>query len=489
MEQGQEISFQEGRIKELENRVEGQKKVETCHSTQEDVLHKEETKPSYALIVTSDNMGKKEVERLIKKKVDPIQLRIRDATMQAGREGVILTTTSKETSTKLQEHIQGKVELKNLKIRTPKENRYHIKGLFTEAPGVLSYAAALRSGLPLGAGAAPGTTGGAAEEPARPVHEHVVFLTPTSQTDRPARDVVRLLKTNIDPAAKDIKDISLHYTRYGVTVFSNNKTSVTNMTRAIADNSVTRSALLVRVGEKRQPHVKFSGVDPDIAPQDFLARLSQRNPDLDLDLEKSKVRVTFRERAGTCAYIAEVNPAAFHKIMSRPRLSLGWTTVRASEDLHVPTCTFCASYGHGRSTCPVRDDSSKAVCMRCAGPHLGSACRVRMGDAEGGADSSAHQLWRIGAAPGTTGGAAEEPARPVHEHVVFLTPTSQTDRPARDVVRLLKTNIDPAAKDIKDISLHYTRYGVTVFSNNKTSVANMTRAIADNSVTRSGPAC
>ncbi|KAH7933456.1 hypothetical protein HPB49_012602 [Dermacentor silvarum] len=226
-----------------------------------------------------------------------------------------------------------------------------------------------------GAGDDRGSCGGARAPCARAL----VFLTPTSQTDRPARDVVRLLKTNIDPAAKDI---SLHYTRYGVTVFSNNKTSVTNMTRAIADNSVTRSALLVRVGEKRQPHVKFSGVDPDIAPQDFLARLSQRNPDLDLDLEKSKVRVTFRERAGTCAYIAEVNPAAFHKIMSRPRLSLGWTTVRASEDLHVPTCTFCASYGHGRSTCPVRDDSSKAACMRCAGPHLGSACRVRMGDAE-----------------------------------------------------------------------------------------------------------
>ncbi|KAH7933263.1 hypothetical protein HPB49_011013 [Dermacentor silvarum] len=127
MEQGQEISYQEGRIKELVNRVEGQKKVETCHSTQEDVCQKEETKPSYDLVVTSDNMGKKEVERLIKKKVDPIQLGIRDATMKAGREGVILTTTSKETSTKLQEHIQGKVELKNLQIRTPKENRYHIK--------------------------------------------------------------------------------------------------------------------------------------------------------------------------------------------------------------------------------------------------------------------------------------------------------------------------------------------------------------------------
>ncbi|XP_075531277.1 uncharacterized protein LOC142564241 [Dermacentor variabilis] len=127
IEQGQEISYQEGRIKELEKRVEDGKKIENHQPAQEDTQKEATTKPSYALVVTSDNMGKKEVETLIKKKIDPLQLGIRDATMKAGREGVILTTTSKEASTKLQKHMQGKVELKNLHIRTPKESRYHIK--------------------------------------------------------------------------------------------------------------------------------------------------------------------------------------------------------------------------------------------------------------------------------------------------------------------------------------------------------------------------
>ncbi|KAH7933746.1 hypothetical protein HPB49_016700 [Dermacentor silvarum] len=232
------------------------------------------------------------------------------------------------------------------------------------------------AGCGLGAPAA-----GAVGAPSRPMHDHVAFLTPTCQTDAPARDVVRLLKTNIDPAAKDIKDVSLRFTRYGVTVFTNQKQSIQNMKKAIEENSVTRSALIVRVGEKRCPHVKFSGVDPDIAPHDFLERLNDRNPGLGLDLETCKVRVTDRERAGTCAYIAEVNPEAFKELMSRPRLSLGWTMVRVTEDLHVPTCTFCATYGHGRTACPVRNDASKAVCMRCAGEHLGSTCIVRMGEA------------------------------------------------------------------------------------------------------------
>ncbi|KAH7985610.1 hypothetical protein HPB49_026343 [Dermacentor silvarum] len=126
MEQGQEISYQgeNQRTSEQSGRSEESRDLPFNSRRR---LSKRGNKPSYDLVVTSDNMGKKEVERLIKKKVDPIQLGIRDATMKAGREGVILTTTSKETSTKLQEHIQGKVELKNLQIRTPKENRYHIK--------------------------------------------------------------------------------------------------------------------------------------------------------------------------------------------------------------------------------------------------------------------------------------------------------------------------------------------------------------------------
>ncbi|XP_065305844.1 uncharacterized protein [Dermacentor albipictus] len=82
------------------------------------------------------------------------------------------------------------------------------------APGAASYAAALRSGGFLDAGAAPVAPGGAARGPAQPLHDHVCFLTPTAQTTAPARDVVRLLKANIDPAAKGIKDVSLRHTRW-----------------------------------------------------------------------------------------------------------------------------------------------------------------------------------------------------------------------------------------------------------------------------------
>ncbi|KAH7933573.1 hypothetical protein HPB49_014028 [Dermacentor silvarum] len=245
-------------------------------------------------------------------------------------------------------------------------------------PGGLSYAAVLGAGPAHSRVGQP--DGAAARAPSQQAHNHVAFLTPTAQTTTLARDVLRLLKTNIDPGAKHIKDISLHHTRYGLTVFSSNKQSLDNLQQAIKDNPVTRASMFVRLGQKRNPHVKFNGVGPEIAPDEFLRVLNERNEGLDLDLEKCKVRVTFPERAGTSAFVGEVDPEVFKRIMKRPRLSVGWTSVLASEDLHVPTCTYCATYRHGRMTCPHKDDPAKATCMKCGGNHLAVTCRVRMGD-------------------------------------------------------------------------------------------------------------
>ncbi|KAH6940820.1 hypothetical protein HPB50_007822 [Hyalomma asiaticum] len=87
------------------------------------------------------------------------------------------------------------------------------------------------------------------------MHEHVAFLTPTGRTESPARDVIRLLKSNIDPAAEEMRDVTLRSTRCGVTVFSRTRQSLANMQRAIEANSVTRAAVSMRVPERRRTHV------------------------------------------------------------------------------------------------------------------------------------------------------------------------------------------------------------------------------------------
>ncbi|XP_070385005.1 uncharacterized protein [Dermacentor albipictus] len=77
-------------------------------------------------------------------------------------------------------------------------------GVPAAAAGAVSYAAALR------ASPAAGSSGGGART--APTFEHVAFLTPTVPTTTPARDALRLLKTNIDPAAKNIGEVTLRHT-------------------------------------------------------------------------------------------------------------------------------------------------------------------------------------------------------------------------------------------------------------------------------------
>ncbi|KAH6920328.1 hypothetical protein HPB50_028686 [Hyalomma asiaticum] len=275
------------------------------------------------------------------------------------------------------------------------------RGAGPAVTSVPTYAAVVRAGGPAGVpGAGPsgpaGLVGAAAPGTVSGVrHEHAAFLTPVGATEAPARDVVRLLKANIDPVAKDIRDVTLRHTRYGVTVFTNNAQTITNMKNVINENAVTRAAMTVRVPARRNPHVRFSGVDPDLGPEEFLRLLDERNPTLQIVADISNVKVTFRERAGTKAYVVEVDPEAFSRIMASPRLSVGWTMVHASEDLHVPTCTFCASYGHGRSSCPAASDPTRAVCMRCgAEGHVGATCSVRMGTRRSVARPAPERGWR-----------------------------------------------------------------------------------------------
>ncbi|KAH8027384.1 hypothetical protein HPB51_005010 [Rhipicephalus microplus] len=73
--------------------------------------------------------------------------------------------------------------------------------------------------------------------------DYVAFLTLDGSTENPARDVVRILKLNIDRVAMSIKDVTLRHTRYGVTVFSHIKQSLINMKKVIEENTVARTAI------------------------------------------------------------------------------------------------------------------------------------------------------------------------------------------------------------------------------------------------------
>lgn len=125
MEQTQEIAYQKGRITELERP--NNSSAETSEKTTEQAEQEKPVRPSYALVVSGGNMEKKEVAGLIKKQVDLTKLGIENATMRPGRQGVVITTSSKEAMTKLEAHMKRRTTLQQLQVSRPKEPEYYLK--------------------------------------------------------------------------------------------------------------------------------------------------------------------------------------------------------------------------------------------------------------------------------------------------------------------------------------------------------------------------
>ncbi|KAH7954033.1 hypothetical protein HPB49_015004 [Dermacentor silvarum] len=258
-----------------------------------------------------------------------------------------------------------------------------------------SYAAVVRAGGPGGPAPLVGdrdSAWAAASSPARgalgrgPIpseprlHGHLAFLTPMGESRTPAKDVLTVLKANIEPSAAGIGEVSLRETRFGVTVLARERQTIVNLQKAVEQSAVTKTCFTVRIPEKRRPHVKIIGADPEIAADRLLQAINERNPGLDIDLSQSKVKTTLAERGGNKSHVVEMCPTDFHKLIKRGRVNVGWTSARVVEDLHVSLCTHCAAYGHSRRFCPDRSDASKAICTKCAEAHLAQTCRIRMGD-------------------------------------------------------------------------------------------------------------
>ncbi|KAH7941795.1 hypothetical protein HPB49_017583 [Dermacentor silvarum] len=253
-------------------------------------------------------------------------------------------------------------------------------GAFPPAAPPLSYAAVVRGGAAEGVTAAASGVG-AVDVGTRREHAHIMFLTPLVPTATAAQDLSAVMKTNVDLVRERIGDISIRKTPHGLTILSDDKDSMDRLKTAIETNVVTKTSMSVRFAQRRKPHVKLTGVDPDIPAVNLLAQINARNPDLTLDPSTCSVRTTIKERSGNHTHVLEVDPATFRTLMLRGRVAIGWTSAAVVEDIHVPMCTHCATYGHPRRACPVRQEPERAVCTRCAGNHLAAQCTVRLGHA------------------------------------------------------------------------------------------------------------
>ncbi|KAH7933773.1 hypothetical protein HPB49_017036 [Dermacentor silvarum] len=199
------------------------------------------------------------------------------------------------------------------------------------------------SGAPSGFRASPRAFGAVVAGPADDAGPpgHLAFLTPFGESRDPSKDVLAVLKSNVDPSEAEIGEVDLQSTRLGVTIVAKDRETIVNLKQAIDACPVTRSST-VRVPEKRKPHVRLVGVDPEVSAANPIWALNGRNPGLDLDTTTAKVKSTFRERGSNSSHILELSPPDFRKIMTRQKVCVGWTSARVVEDIHATLLAPCA---------------------------------------------------------------------------------------------------------------------------------------------------
>ncbi|XP_065308873.1 uncharacterized protein [Dermacentor albipictus] len=131
LELSHENKYQEGRLKEMEEKTKIAKTfAEVTRINADDTLPQppvEDRKQTSALIITSESLPTRKIESVLKRKIDPSKLGLTDASMRPGRDGVVVTTTSKGALEKLKEAIQGDRETQNLQFRNPKPRRIEMK--------------------------------------------------------------------------------------------------------------------------------------------------------------------------------------------------------------------------------------------------------------------------------------------------------------------------------------------------------------------------
>ncbi|KAH6938426.1 hypothetical protein HPB50_009168 [Hyalomma asiaticum] len=128
VDQAQEIAFLKGRISELEKQKAATPMIEKQDPPRRNsTLPPGSKKPTYAVVVSSNTLERHEVAALIKRRVDPVEIGAGDVSMRNGREGVVITTSSKEATAQFINKIQTDSSLTALRTKLPREKRLHIK--------------------------------------------------------------------------------------------------------------------------------------------------------------------------------------------------------------------------------------------------------------------------------------------------------------------------------------------------------------------------
>ncbi|XP_029837418.2 uncharacterized protein LOC115321354 [Ixodes scapularis] len=175
--------------------------------------------------------------------------------------------------------------------------------------------------------------------------------------------VGNLLKKSIDPADVGLTDVRLKPIRGGLAITTNSKEAIDKLERKINETKDTREKLEYKKPKERNPQISITQVERELTEEEITKAIIHQNK-IEAGEDEIKIIQTFRTNNGTNTQIIELSANAFRQLINRKRLLIGWTSCPVRENIYVPRCLNCSSYGHTQRQC-----QNRATCPECAGQH------------------------------------------------------------------------------------------------------------------------
>lgn len=199
--------------------------------------------------------------------------------------------------------------------------------------------------------------------------QSVLHIRLTNKGEKDAAKVAEEeLKKNFEPAQLGLRNVSLRRTREGVLVLADEKEGLERLKSELEEHGTLRGKLTAEFPQVRQPEICIVGVPGGTPEEDIQKEIAKQT---NTEEEQIRIKRTMRSpRRTEVTVIAQLPGPAFRNIMERGRVRLGWTMLKAYENLYVPRCDKCARLGHPTVACRQKDPT----CTDCTGNHNYKDC-------------------------------------------------------------------------------------------------------------------
>lgn len=189
-----------------------------------------------------------------------------------------------------------------------------------------------------------------------------------SNDNKQSDDVIKMIKSAINPASLNICINGTKNIKNGTTIFCKDSDSLSKLQNIVKTKFGKKFD--VRSAIKNNPRLLIKNIHPDInSDNDLIESIISLNELNECTLSDFKVITTLKLKSLQKHVVVEVTPKIRKKLLEKGFLWIGWKKCAVVDHLNVVQCFKCQKFGHYEKDC-----KNIQLCVKCSGTHSLKAC-------------------------------------------------------------------------------------------------------------------